>query len=204
MVAMVVAGCSPSVDMIPGCKLSSPSTVLTIGDSLTRGKGASDDMGYPEQLQKLLIAAGRTGITVENLGVNGETSDKLVARTAAALLEHKPSAVFITTGGNDFIRRKSNADTGRSLREIVELVRAADAMPIVFGIPGLSVSAAMGHPEQHVLFGKLKTESKVHVIDGTVSEILGRDDLKSDHIHPNDAGYAVMAQAAFEVLKRCR
>lgn len=194
----LLTACSDAPDALAGCHLPANGTVLAIGDSLTRGFGAAGQ-GYAEQLQALL-----DGPEVLNLGIDGERSEGLRARIADALQEHQPAVVLVTTGGNDFLRRVPEAQTREHLAAVVAAVRAAGATPVVFGIPAPSLSAAAGMASDHGLFDALAKSGQAHVIDEVVAEVLSDDSLKSDRIHPNRAGYGVMARAAADVLARCR
>lgn len=206
VVALVVAlaGCGRRDAELAGCRLPADATVVAIGDSLTRGHGAAG-AGYPEQLQALLRdAPGRAQVRVVNLGIDGERSAGLLARLDAALAEHRPAVVLITSGGNDFLRRVDADDTRRHLRAVVGRVREQGAFAILFAIPQPSLGAAFGLPDEHPLFGELADEPGVHVIDDVVADVLARDELKSDRIHPNREGYERMARSAFDALQRCR
>jgi acyl-CoA hydrolase len=201
--ASVVAGCGRR-PAAAECKLPAGATVLAIGDSLTRGHGA-DGQGYAEQLQALLAQQpGRQDISVRNLGLNGETSAELAARIDAALAEHRPAVVLITSGGNDFLRRAAEEDTRRHLAEVVKKVRDAGAHPLLFAVPRPSLAAAAGLPSDHPLYESLASELKLPVLPGVVAGVLAKPDLRSDQIHPNAAGYALMASAAAEALSACR
>lgn len=201
---LMLGACGRRDDALAGCRLGEGATLLAIGDSLTRGHGA-DGQGYVEQLQALLASEpGRAGVVVANLGIDGETSAGLLARIDDALAEHRPAVVLITSGGNDFLRRLSDAETRRNLREVVERVRRSGAHAIVFGIPRPSLAAAVGALSEHELYAELADAGAAHVIDGVVSEVLSRTELKSDRIHPNREGYARMALAASQALQRCR
>ena len=197
-VAVALSGCSRPPDALAGCRLPTDGTVLAIGDSLTRGHGAAGQ-GYAEQLEALLA-----GPAVVNLGIDGERSAGLRERMAEALAEHRPAVVLITTGGNDFLRRVPEAQTRENLAAIVGTVRAAGATPVVFGIPAPSLAAVAGVAGEHALYADLADTGQAHVIADVVADVLSRDSLKADRIHPNREGYARMAQAAFQALDRCR
>jgi acyl-CoA thioesterase I len=202
--AVLVAGCGQRGSAAASCRLPAGATVLAIGDSLTRGHGA-EGQGYAEQLQPLLAAQpGRQDLRVVNLGVNGETSAALAARIDAALAEHRPAVVLMTSGGNDFLRRAAEEDTRRHLADVVGTVRAAGAYPVLFAVPQPSLAAAVGLPSDHPMYGALAEALKLPVLPGVVAGVLAKPELKSDQIHPNAAGYAVMAQAAAEALAACR
>jgi acyl-CoA thioesterase I len=193
----MLAACSRTDGPIAGCRLPSDGTVLAIGDSLTRGHGAPGH-GYPEQLQAALPA-----LTVLNLGQDGERSAGLRARIDEALSEHRPALVLITSGGNDFLRRVPESQTRQHLEAVLDRVVAAGAYPVLFAVPAPSLSALAGMAGEHAMFDALARRGDVHVIRGTVAEVLSDDTLKSDAIHPNRDGYARMAAAAQAVLARC-
>jgi len=201
---LLLGGCGRKKETATACMLPEGATVLAIGDSLTRGHGA-DGQGYAEQLQELLAQpAARPGVAVKNLGIDGERSAELLARIDAALSEHRPAVVLVTTGGNDFLRGVGEDETRRNLRSVVERVRGSGAHPVVFAIPRPSLAAAVGVAAEHGLYAELEREAAVPVIRNVVADVLSRQELKSDAIHPNRDGYRVMAQAAFELLQRCR
>ena len=202
--ALLVAGCGKRGSDAAACRLPAGATVLAIGDSLTRGYGA-EGRGYAEQLQPLLAGQpGRQDLRVVNLGINGETSAQLAARIDAAMAEHRPAVVLITSGGNDFLRRAAEGDTRRHLEEVTRKVRAAGAHPVLFAVPQPSLAAAVGLASDHPLYAALAGDMKLQVLPGVVAGVLAKPTLKSDQIHPNAAGYGVMAQAAAEALASCR
>ncbi len=201
---LLAAGCGRRVDPLTSCRLPAGATVLAIGDSLTRGHGA-DGQGYAEQLQALLAGLpGRDGLRVLNRGVDGERSDGLLARLDDALAETRPAAVLITSGGNDLLRRVGADAVRANLRAIVDRVRAAGAAAVVFAVPAPSLGAVVGVPSDHDLFDDLADDGRAEVIGGVVADVLSDPALRADRIHPNAAGYAMMAKAAAEVLRRCR
>ena len=177
--------------------------MLAIGDSITRGYGA-DGQGYAEQLQALLHAAPATaGVQVLNQGVDGEQSSGLRERLGAALQANVPSVVLITTGGNDLLRRADEQGTRANLAAIVQQVRIAGAFPVLFAVPRPGIAAAAGLGSDHPMYAELAESSGARIIPEVVGDILAQDELRSDTIHPNQRGYAQMAQAAFEMLADC-
>lgn len=198
----LLAACGGSPE--PQCRLPSDATVLAIGDSITRGYGA-DGQGYAEQLQALLRGStGREGVSVLNLGVDGERSAGLLARLDDALASHRPAVVLITSGGNDLLRKGDAGEIRENLRAAAGKVRAAGAWPVLFAVPRPSLAAAAGFGADHPLFEELAATGGLTVIPEAVEEALSREEWRADQIHPNRLGYAVMAEAAFEVLSTCR
>jgi len=201
--ALLLAACGGDPPATSSCRLGADAKVLAIGDSITRGFGA-DGHGYPEQLQGLLRAsAGRAGVQVVNMGVDGERSDGLLARIDAAIAANAPAVVLITTGGNDLLRRVDDASVRSNLGAIVQQVRMAGAWPVVFAVPKPTLSVAVGFGSDHEIYQEL-ADGGTRVIPEVVGDVLADDALRSDTIHPNANGYARMAQAAFDALSECR
>lgn len=200
---MMVWGCNRTVPAVTACSLQPTGVVLAIGDSITRGYGA-DGAGYAEQLQGLLAGGKHSGITVVNAGVDGETSGRLAERIDAALAEHRPTLVFITTGGNDFLRKIEESQTRMNIDLVVQRIKAAGAHPVLFSIPGLNTTAALGWMSDHKLYEDLAKGGSAEVISKVVTGVLSDETMKSDRIHPNKAGYARMASAAAQVVERCK
>ena len=171
------------------------SAVLALGDSLTYGYGANPTESYPARLAEL------TGWTVTNGGVSGDTSAQALARLPELLREHTPRLVIISIGGNDFLRRQPENETRTNIRAIIQACKAAGAETLLVGVPGVGVGAALGYPGDHPLYADLAKAENVPYYDNGWSQILGKDALKSDQIHPNAAGYAEFARGLTAYLK---
>jgi len=171
------------------------SAVLALGDSLTYGYGANPTESYPARLAEL------TGWTVTNGGVSGDTSAQALARLPELLREHTPRLVIISIGGNDFLRRQPENETRTNIRAIIQACKAAGAKTLLVGVPGVGVGAALGYPGDHPLYADLAKAENVPYYANGWSQILGKDALKSDQIHPNAAGYAEFARGLTAYLK---
>ena len=171
------------------------SAVLALGDSLTYGYGANPTESYPARLAEL------TGWTVTNGGVSGDTSAQALARLPELLREHTPRLVIISIGGNDFLRRQPENETRTNIRAIIQACKAAGAETLLVGVPGVGVGAALGYPGDHPLYADLAKAENVPYYANGWSQILGKDALKSDQIHPNAAGYDTFARGLAAYLK---
>jgi len=176
--------------------LPAGSVVLALGDSITHGTGAAPEAAYPAQLAQL------TGWTVINGGVPGDTSAQALARLPALLAEHKPALLIVSAGGNDFLRRLSEADTEANLRRIVIAGREAGAQVLLVAVPRPTLAAAVGAGlADHPLYEKLAAELSLPVHTGGWARVLGDEQLKSDQIHANAAGYRVFAEGLVATLR---
>ncbi len=81
-------------------------TVVALGASNTRGKGVATGQAYPAQLEAILRAHGKQ-VSVLNAGINGDTTDHMLARMGG-LLSRDTKVVILQPGGND--RRKGKSD----------------------------------------------------------------------------------------------
>lgn len=168
-------------------------TLLAFGDSLTHGTGAGPDEDYPS------ILARQLGRHVVNAGVPGETTGGGLARLPAVLAETRPALVILCLGGNDFLQQTPSADVAANLRAMVQLCRAAGADVVLVGVPrpGLLLKA-------DPLYAELAAELKVPLENDAIAGILQRGSLKSDHIHPNARGYAVLAEALARLIQQAQ
>ena len=171
------------------------SAVLALGDSLTYGYGANPTESYPARLAEL------TGWAITNGGVSGDTSAQALARLPELLREHTPRLVIISIGGNDFLRRQPENETRTNIRAIIQACKAAGAETLLVGVPGVGVGAALGYPGDHPLYADLAKAENVPYYANGWSQILGKDTLKSDQIHPNAAGYDTFARGLAAYLK---
>ena len=171
------------------------SAVLALGDSLTYGQGANPSESYPARL------AAISGWNITNGGISGDTSAQALARLPELLRAHAPRLVIISIGGNDFLRRQPENETRTNIRAIIQACKAAGAETLLVGVPSVGVGAALGYPGDHPLYADLAKAENVPYYANGWSQILGKDALKSDQIHPNAAGYAEFARGLTAYLK---
>lgn len=176
--------------------LPAGSVVLALGDSITFGTGAEPEAAYPAQLAQL------TGWHVVNAGVPGDTSAQALARLPGLLAEHKPALVIASIGGNDFLRRLPEADTEVNLRRIAALAREAGAQVLLVAVPRPTLAAAAGAGlSDHPLYDRVAAELALPLHAGGWAHVLGNEQLKSDQIHANAAGYRAFAEGLATSLR---
>lgn len=79
--------------------LALATTVVALGASNTYGKGVSRSEAFPAQLQTLLDAKGQK-VTVVNAGINGDTTQGMLAHLDGVLTSDT-RVVILQPGGND-------------------------------------------------------------------------------------------------------
>jgi lysophospholipase L1-like esterase len=185
----VLASCGGKVP--PLAKVGANDVIVAFGDSLTYGTGAAEHESYPQVLAPLI------GRKVVSAGVPGEITAQALQRLPEVLAQHKPKLVVVCLGGNDMLRKVSEAETIANLRAIVRQVKDSGAHAVLVGVPrpALLTSAPKFYEEIAREFG-IPYEGAV------VTAVLYKPEFKSDPIHPNAAGYRRIAEAVAELLRK--
>ncbi|MEP7162715.1 MAG: GDSL-type esterase/lipase family protein [Candidatus Moraniibacteriota bacterium] len=168
---------------------SAAGPVLFLGDSLVEGVGATRGNDLSSLLQKGLEEP------VLNYGVAGDTTASALERLEPALAE-KPRLALILLGGNDFLRKIPRADTFVNLEKIITAFQRDGAMVILIGVRS-GVIGGGADAEYEALAEKTQARSVPDVLSG----VFGDASLMSDAIHPNDKGYAKIAERLLPVTK---
>src|SRR5690606_26108663 len=198
VVTALLAACTDARRYDP---LPAGTVVLAFGDSVTHGTGAAAGEDYPSRLAAL------TGWRVVNAGVPGDTARRAKERIDAALRSAKPALAIIELGGNDFLRHRTAPDVVKEdLRALVRAAREAGAIPVLAGVPEPSAFAAVagrpGRLSDSPIYAALAAEEAVLLIDDALADVLSDESLRADPIHPNAAGYRLLAQRIAEALAR--
>jgi acyl-CoA hydrolase len=180
--------------------LPSTSNVVILGDSLTFGTGAATGEDYAS------ILASTTGWHVINAGVPGNTTQDGLARLNDLLDAHesgqqKIDLLLVELGGNDFLKHVPQSQTINNLKSILSQAKARNIHIALIAIPEFSpVGAAFGTLSDHPLYEKLAVETDTPLIEDLFSDVLAKNSLKADYIHPNAAGYRVVAEKLHKAL----
>lgn len=169
--------------------LHNPGTaVVAFGDSLTAGYGAPRGSAYPA------VLAAKLGREVVNLGMSGETAAHAPSRLPEVLAQN-PHMVLIEFGANDFMQNRRMEDALAAVTEIVDAVQQAGAVAVIVdtGAPG------MGHYSR--AYKKLAEEKGAVFVPGILEGIFNKRQYKSDMVHPNAAGYEIVAERVYERIK---
>ena len=180
--------------------LPSTSNVVILGDSLTYGTGAGSGEDYASLL------ASKTGWNVINAGVPGNTSYDGLARLPGILEAHergeqKIDLLIVELGGNDFLKHVPEPETVSNLKSILMQAKGRNIQTALIAIPKFSpVGAAFGTLSDHPLYEKLAEETGTPLIEDLFSDVLAKNSLKADPIHPNAKGYRVVADELHDAL----
>ena len=171
--------------------LAPDTTILAFGDSLTAGTGAGDAESYPA------VLSGLTGIKVINAGIPGEVSASGVQRLPELLDRERPALLILCHGGNDLLRSANHQQIADNLRSMIRMAGERGVYVLLIAVPAPDI--LLKPPS---LYEELAKEFKIPVETKVLLHIMGKSSLKSDHIHPNAAGYRMLAEAVAKLLKK--
>ena len=164
--------------------------IICFGDSLTFGTGAPRDKSYPAHLAEMI------GQPVVNSGIPGDTTTRALQRLARDVLSKSPRIVLITLGGNDLRKGVDKKTAFKNLKEIVEAIQARGALVVIGGI-----KLKFWDRGYEGGYKKLAEETGALLVPDILGDMMGNEKLMHDTIHPNAAGYKLMAQKFYETIK---
>jgi acyl-CoA thioesterase-1 len=171
--------------------LASDATTLAFGDSLTAGTGAGDAESYPAVLSSLI------GRKVINAGVPGEVSASGVQRLPELLDRERPALLILCHGGNDMLGHANHQLIVDNLRSMIRMAEERGISVMLIAVP--SPDFSLKPPS---LYEDLAKEFNIPIETKALPHILAKSSLKSDYIHPNAAGYRILAEALANLLKK--
>lgn len=158
-------------------------SIISFGDSLTEGVGAGSGEDYPSTLSRLIP------YPVINAGRRGDTSADGLARLGEDVLARNPRLVILLFGGNDFLRQIPLAETRKNLDEMIRRIHESGAMVVLLGM-----RLGLFTDEYGPIYEETAKKHRALYIPEILKGILSDPRLKSDTIHPNGAGYRLMAE----------
>lgn len=179
----IVSGCAQKAAIQP--KLEK--TIVCFGDSLTHGTGASNGETYPYFLQKF------TNLTVVNAGVHGDTSQQGLDRIDE-IFQFKPFMVLIEFGANDFFKKIPTAVTKKNIESIVDKIQASGATAVILCTEDNQL------PELRRMLVEISNDKNAPIVSGILNEIWTDRTLFADDLHPNSAGYKIVAEKVFKAV----
>jgi lysophospholipase L1-like esterase len=192
-----------------------PNTYMGFGDSITVGEGSSNETGYRDRLQSRLAQhLGRA--TVLNQGISGTRSNAGVQRIDQSIRNSRPAYTLILYGTNDWNQNECKTNfpcfTIDSLRQMVRAARFFNSLPLLATIPPCNVGFDdRATPERQDWIARMddlirtaaREEGAVLVdLHAAFTRQPSLGALMVDHIHPNDAGYDIIATEFFNAITR--
>lgn len=181
IVILCLSACSKKITELP-----ENAKIVAFGDSLTYGYGASPEESYPARLEYLINRK------VINSGVNGNTTKDGLNRLEE-IINMKPSLVILGLGGNDMLQKKPTIETINNLKQIIEKLKEKNINVILLAVPKPSIFGLVGGLSDADFYEKIAKEEKIELIS-SYSKNLSKEENKSDPIHLNAKGYALVAE----------
>lgn len=174
--------------------------IAAFGDSLSAGLGVEPGRSYPDDLQRLLDAAGYH-YKVVNLGVSGDTTTDGVERMPEVLAIH-PAVVILEFGANDGLRGLPVASTQKNLADMVEAFRRAQ---IAILLAGMTLPRNYG-PDYirsfEQIYVDLAKQYKLARIPFLLEGVGGHPELtQPDGLHPTAEGAEIVARNVMNYLQ---
>jgi lysophospholipase L1-like esterase len=183
--------------------------IVAFGNSITAGVGDSSypgsAAGYPFRLEQLLKSSS-PDVIVLNRGVPGEETNDGERRLSAVLERDDPDYVLILEGVNN-IQDSGLSEAGRianDLEAMVVEVKEYGAIPLIASLLPTKGQWAWRNEVIEVLNPMIETialRQQITFVDQHAAFMNEPDYealLTSDGVHPNDEGYAVMAETWYE------
>ena len=188
--------------------------IMCMGDSITYGNGLTNLSDRWSD-----IVAARTGYTLVNLGIGGDTTGGMLARCQTQVFAKYPDVLHILGGTNDIC---FTYDYHQAFANMVSMIRHAQTfgVPLLIGIPIPFVPERFNNYEwfqdrdndyitqqceryAHVLRAYCTARDIPHIDyrsaflneDGTVKK-----DYYTDALHPNAKGHLAMAEVLLQRL----
>ncbi|MEI5922820.1 SGNH/GDSL hydrolase family protein [Bacillus sp. TD10] len=200
-------------------KKSGALQIVSLGDSLTRGVGDKEGIGYVGRMKEDLQKDYKQKVALTNLAVSGAKMPDLLKQIESSGAQYsikQADVIVLTIGGNDLFPGwdslgKVDLETYRpdtetfqnEAKKIIEEIRKLNTDSPIFWLglynPFEDVEDLKGSSnivvDWNASLEKLAINNKNVYITPTFDlfQNRGKDLLYSDHFHPNEIGYTYMA-----------
>jgi lysophospholipase L1-like esterase len=196
---------------------NTPGRYMAFGDSIAGGDFSTDRSGYRARLGRKLGDFYRQPIGVEYGGNGGGRTEVGVELIEGALRRVRPAFTLVQFGVNDWASgacKPETCDAIPNLRQMLRSVKGNGSLPVVATLTPSNTGFDQRAPAErndwvkamNVQIKAMAPQEGALLVDVYAAfERTGNiRTYMSDHVHPNDAGYELIAQAFFETLTRPR
>ncbi len=162
--------------------------IIVFGDSLVEGVGATT--GY----DLVSLIEQRTGRETINYGKSGNTTRDALERVDHAMAE-KAGVVMIILGGNDVLKKIPKEETFQNLEHMIDSFQKNGSVVVLVGIRSGVVGDGRGDDYRDLA----KRKGAVYVSD-ILQDVFGQREYMFDAVHPNNAGYAIIADRLVPII----
>jgi acyl-CoA thioesterase-1 len=189
---------TPAVIAVP--KVDPRPIIAAFGDSLSAGLGLDPGKAYPDDLQRLLDAAGYS-YHVVNMGVSGDTTSDGVERLPS-VTAMRPQIVILEFGANDGLRGQPVAAAKQNMARMIETLRDSGATILLAGMTLPRNYGAEYIVPFDQMYVDLASQYKVARIPFLLDGVGGIPQLtQPDGLHPTAEGAEIMAHTVMKWLQ---
>lgn len=189
--------------------------IMPVGDSITAGVNSGSGDGYPGPLKRResgeghpvdFVGSQRTSTGLANEGWSGQEIDFIRDKAMANIKDYFPNVVTLMAGTNDIGHGREAGAADRLVAFVRQIHEAVpDAQVVVGGLlPDADAATAAGHQRFTGQVQNLLSSSNLFYV-----RFVSFNDLDPHNemagLHPNDSGYAKMANtwgSAIDALLR--
>jgi acyl-CoA thioesterase I len=175
-------------------------TIVAIGDSLTYG------FPFSPRASWVNLTARQIGAPIINKGICGETTGDMLLRFEQDVIAPAPVYTVIMGGTNDAFMDIDPQEVAENFAAMLDLAGTNGVVPLI-GLP-----PPVDFPAEEALLEEYRQQMRrlvrlhsITVLDFYAAMVAPggglRKGLHDDGVHPNEAGYKVMAEVACAVLK---
>jgi len=194
---------------------NNPKKATAFGDSITDGVlelkrrdlRLSTSSNYPALLQGKLQSLDPAWRVV-NRGVGGEHTSQGLSRLPSTLRIDQPGFVLILEGSNDAQQCQDSNAAANNLRNMVRTAKANRSIPIIGTLPPSFRSNPCADDviddvnNQIRAFAGAESVVLAEIFNGMNDRSLFGIASDRDPLHPNEKGYAVMADIWFQAMRQ--
>ncbi|HEY0614431.1 MAG TPA: SGNH/GDSL hydrolase family protein [Candidatus Elarobacter sp.] len=192
----------------------SPVVIVTLGDSLALGVGASAPRNGFIFRSFVRVLAERPGSRIESYAIGGATAADVLRLQVPRLAHARADAVVLCAGGNDVVHRVDPKTFAATYARLVARVRSLQphAALVCCGVPDVGLSPLFtGADHEAVVRLSRQDDAAVRSVArsagaafadlGGATALDAMRYLADDRFHPSDAGYAAFAAVLTPVLR---
>lgn len=191
-ILIIVVAISAIVLFFPKKKIANyPSTgtdIIAFGDSLIQGVGSTNKGDFVSILSK------KIGRPIINLGHSGDTTSDGLSRIGE-LDKYNPKVVILLLGGNDYLKKIPQDETQSNLIKIIKNIQDRGAIVLLLGVRGGLISDRF-----ETMYSNLSYKYNTAYVPDVLRGLIFNTNYMSDAVHPNNAGYIVIAEKVYPKL----
>jgi acyl-CoA thioesterase-1 len=181
--------------------VTSASTLLVIGDSLSAAHNLRQEAGWVSLLENQL-SKSNPEIKVVNASASGETTQGGLSRLAPLLSEYKPRWIILELGANDALRGYPLDQTAKNLEQMIEQAHHSNAKVLLIGNKIPQNYGKRFTEMFFTLYENLANKYQLAYLPFMLEGVaLNKSLMQEDGLHPNKDGQPIVLQNIWSYLQ---